>query len=879
MSDREILPGDLKPAHYDLSIYNINVDDFTYEGTVVIDYAVKQSTDEIQLNYRGLKIKDAKVGYEHTKTEVSIDVKNILYDDKKEIVTFKLGQKIADGTSKLKFIVNFEQKIQDNMAGFYRSLYKDPTTGKDSVMLSTQFESTDARRAFPCADEPNLKATFDFKIAVPENWTALSNMPVVSSKSGDDGKKSGSAAHNVKWVTFERTPIMSTYLLAWACGEFEYIEAFTEKYYNGKKLPIRVYTTPGLKEQGRLALDSAVKILDYFSKVFDIDYVLPKCDLLAVHEFSHGAMENWGLITYRTTALLFDEATSDAAYKTRVVYVVAHELAHQWFGNLVTMDWWNELWLNEGFATWVGWFAVDYLYKEWDVFSRFIVEVQQNALALDALRTSHPIEVPVRNGHEIDQIFDHISYLKGASTIRMLSTQLGEQTFLKGVSNYLKKHAYSNARTVDLWNALSDVSGTDVAKAMATWTLKIGFPIVTVTEKDNGDVVLRQDRFLSTGDVQASENETVWTIPLSISDRKGDVLSEKETTIASLGKTQFKLNKNQTSLFRAAYTAERLQAISKLPSLSANDQVGLLADTYSTALAGLGSTSGLLTLVNSLKESTNNFVWTELNLRLGALRSIWALHSEAITGGLRKLSVDVITPILRKLGTSFTESDDYLTVQLRSQIILVAGGLAIPEIVSLSKELLSKWKAGDRRAVHPSLKRAVFRTAIENSTGAELDDTYNVVLEEAKNPSSVDGREASAFALGCVKEDKLIERSYSLLFDGTIPQQDVHTLLNQLCANPASRMKSWQFIKTNWDQIYKSFSSNMVIIDRLMRLTIANYSSKETYDDMVAFFKDKNTTGFDRSLAQSLDVVKGKYQWVDRSSSEVESWLKEHNYL
>lgn len=879
MADREILPNALKPVHYDLTVFGIDIDKYTYQGTVAIDYAVNKATDEIQLNYRGLKVTKAKLAYELTKSEVGVDVNDISYDEKKEVITFKLPEKIADGTSKVKFTVAFEQKIQDNMAGFYRSLYKTPD-GKDAVMLSTQFESTDARRAFPCADEPNLKATFDLRIEVPENWTALSNMPVAASKSADDGKKAGSAnSPGTKWVTFERTPIMSTYLLAWACGDFEYIEDFTEKEYNGKRLPVRVYTTRGLKEQGRLALQSAVKILDYFSSVFGIDYVLPKSDLLAVHEFSHGAMENWGLVTYRTTAVLFDEATSDAAYKMRVVYVVAHELAHQWFGNLVTMDWWNELWLNEGFATWVGWLAVDHLYPEWDVFSRFIVEVQQGALALDALRTSHPIEVPVRNGKEIDQIFDHISYLKGASTIRMLSTQLGLDTFLKGVSNYLKKHAYGNARTVDLWNALSEVSGTDVTKSMSDWTLKIGFPIVTVTEKDNGDVTVRQDRFLSTGDVEAAENETVWTIPLSITGQPDAVLREREATFPGLGNTSFKLNKDQTSLFRTAYSEKRIQAIAQQADLSSKDKVGLLADTYSTALAGLGSTSGLLSLAASLKQETDYFVWSELNARLAVLRSIWALHSEPISEGLRNLSIDLITPILQKLGTEFPAGEDYLTSQLRAQIVQAAGGLGVPQIVELSKDLLAKWKAGDRKAVHPSLKRAVFRTVLENTTGAELADAYEVVLDEAKNPTSVDGREAAAFALGSVKDDKLIERSYTLLFDGTIPQQDVHTLLNRLCGNSASRTRSWQFIKAKWDDIYAAFSSNMVILDRLMRLTIANYASKDVYDDMVAFFKDKDTTGFDRSLAQSLDVVKGKYQWVDRSSAEVEAWLKDHKYL
>jgi aminopeptidase N len=229
------------------------------------------------------------------------------------------------------------------MSGFYRSRYKPTVEPAKSVpkvdewhyMFSTQFESCDARRAFPCFDEPNLKATFDIDLEIPDDQTALSNMPV---KETTKSKKDG-----FKVVAFDRTPIVSTYLVAWAVGDFEYIEAFTERKYNGKSLPVRVYTTRGLKEQGALALDVCHKTVDYFSDIFHVEYPLPKVDLLAVHEFSHGAMENWGLITYRTTAVLFDEAKSDQRFKNRVSYVVCHELAHQWFGNLVTMDWWNEV--------------------------------------------------------------------------------------------------------------------------------------------------------------------------------------------------------------------------------------------------------------------------------------------------------------------------------------------------------------------------------------------------------------------------------------------------------------------------------------------------------------------------------------------------------
>lgn len=298
-------------------------------------------------------------------------MKDVTYDKKNERAHIKLSEALKEGDSTLS--ITFSGVMNDKMAGFYRAKYTPvvqanagtPKVGNHHYMFSTQFEACDARQAFPCFDEPNLKASFEFEIEIPDDLVALSNMP---EKATSKGSKDG-----LKKVSFEKSPVMSTYLYAWAVGDFTYVEDFTRRKYNGKNLPVRVYTTRGLEEQGRFALEHAHKTIDYFSDIFEIEYPLPKSDLLAVHEFAMGAMENWGLVTYRTTAVLFDEEKSDARYKQRVAYVVAHELAHQWFGNLVTMDWWSELWLNEGFATWVGWLAVDHLHPEWQVWSTFVV--------------------------------------------------------------------------------------------------------------------------------------------------------------------------------------------------------------------------------------------------------------------------------------------------------------------------------------------------------------------------------------------------------------------------------------------------------------------------------------------------------------------------
>ncbi|CRK18527.1 hypothetical protein BN1723_011614, partial [Verticillium longisporum] len=371
MADRDVLPDAIKPSHYVVSLRELDFKNWTYQGTVrqvanhPIDVEVIKPTKEVVINALELKLSKASVTVTQNKSTESYESASISLDEKKQRAVIAFDQDIP-ASQKASVLIHFEGILNNDMAGFYRSKYTPAVTPAASVprddewhyMLSTQFEPCDARRAFPCFDEPNLKATFDVELEIPDDQVALSNMPVKDTKKTRDG---------FHLVSFETSPKMSTYLLAWAIGDFEYVEAFTERRYNGKQLPVRVYTTRGLKEQGRWALWHAPRIIDYFSDIFGIEYPLPKADLLAVHEFSAGAMENWGLVTYRTTAVLYDEKTSEPRYANRVAYVVAHELAHQWFGNLVTMDWWDELWLNEGFATWVGWLATDHLHPEWQV--------------------------------------------------------------------------------------------------------------------------------------------------------------------------------------------------------------------------------------------------------------------------------------------------------------------------------------------------------------------------------------------------------------------------------------------------------------------------------------------------------------------------------
>ena len=332
-------------------------------------------------------------------------------------------------------------------------------------------------------------------------------------------------------------------------------------------------------------------------------------------------MENWGLVTYRTTAVLFDEKNSDAKFKQRIAYVVAHELAHQWFGNLVTMDFWDELWLNEGFATWVGWHATDHFHPEWNVWAAFIAEGFQTSLDLDSLRSSHPIEVPVRNALEIDQVFDAISYLKGSSVIRMLSAHLTVPIFLKGVADYLKAHAYGNARTSDLWAALSKASGKDVASFMDNWIRKIGYPVLTIAEEP-GQITVRQSRFLSTGDVKPDEDETLWWVPLALktgastSKASTTALYAKEDTIRDIDESFYKINTDAIGFYRTNYPPERLSKLGAArENLSIQDRIAMIGDADALAVSGLGTAAAVLSLCAEFRDESHYlYTWSSTTL-------------------------------------------------------------------------------------------------------------------------------------------------------------------------------------------------------------------------------------------------------------------------
>ncbi|KAK4674907.1 hypothetical protein QC764_503000 [Podospora pseudoanserina] len=887
MTDRDILPDTFKPVHYDLVITDLDFTTWSYKGTVTIEGQLTKPTTEIVLNTLELKLLNSRIEISQSKSDQSWESSNFTEDTKSQRSTITFAEQLP-ASPKASLTVEFTGELNHDMAGFYRSQYKPVAPPAASVphddefyyMLSTQFESCDARRAFPCFDEPNLKATFDFAIEIPDDQVALSNMPVKETKPATQGKK---------LVSFERSPIMSTYLLAWAVGDFEHIEAFTDREYNGKKIPVRVYTTRGLKEQGQWALQHAPKIIDYFSERFEIDYPLPKSDILAVHEFTHGAMENWGLVTYRMTAILFDEKLSEARFRNRIAYVVAHELAHQWFGNLVTMDWWDELWLNEGFATWAGWLATDHLHPDWDVWPQFINEGMDQAFSLDAVRSSHPIQVEVRDALDVNQIFDKISYLKGCSMIRMLASHLGVKTFLKGIAIYLKKHQYSNAKTEALWAALSEASGTDVNTLMQNWIEKVGFPVLTVTEEDQR-ISVKQSRFLSTGDVKPEDDQTTWWVPLSLKGKTGSkgieplALTTKESTIDGVSNDFYQLNAGATGFYRVNYPESRLKRLgTQLDHLTTEDKIFITGSAADLAFSGHATTAALLSFVQGLKQETHYRVLSQALDSLATIKSIFG-DDEQVKAGLEKLTLEVIDNALKTVGWEAKEGEDFNTGLLRKRLLLTAVSNSHEEIRKGAFERWSAYQANPEQSPIPANLRApVYHSAI-------VTDPANAVAalkKEWYTTPAIDGKEICLQALGRTTDVEVIKKVLlPFLFNSSppaaaadsIPGADMHILSGMFAGNRAARPLMWAYIRDNWDEFTGKLAGNPILVDRMINVSLPKFNDLETLKEIEAFFAGKDTKGFDRTLEQVKDKIRGRAAYKTRDAEGVKQWLVSNGY-
>ncbi|KAF9203865.1 Aminopeptidase 2 mitochondrial [Haplosporangium sp. Z 27] len=943
---RVVLPTNVRPTHYDLTL-TPDLKNFTFYGQILINLDVNKPTTAITLNSNQLVIISAKLTNLALKTESSQDATDITLEKSNETATFTFAQELQPGSTAVLLII-FKGVLNESMNGFYKSSFKDEN-GKTHYIATTQFEATDARKAFPCWDEPAIKATFDITLRVPSELVALSNMNVISEKEisqsgklkGDSTKgpdaapstqkgdvpstqkgdvpstqkgdvpstqkgdvpsaqkgdvpstqkgdvpstqKGDSIGERLKEVKFATTPVMSTYLVAFIVGKFEYIETVTKNL--PKPITCRVYVLPGKTEEAEFALSVTPLALEYFTELFGVAYPLPKMDLITIPDFESGAMENWGLVTYRSIRLLFNEKTSDLSYKRHIAYTICHEIAHQWFGNLVTMDWWDYLWLNEGFATWVGNLAVSKFFPEWDNWSYFIADGFQMGLALDGLRSSHPIEVPCKHPHEIHQIFDAISYYKGASCIRMLSSWLGLDVFLKGIRIYMKKHAYKNTSTEDLWAALSEASGTDVGQFMNPWIKQVGYPVVSVEESaDASTLTFKQSRYLSSGDLNPTEETARWTIPLGIEPTSGDkqanqLLSGDSLSFKLENSGHYKVNSNYSGFFRTAYPATALARISQLikskdPLFTPGDRVGLLADLGALSKSGHVKTSSLLALLESFEEEDQYVVWVAIAERVNVLSSVFYQQPEDFQKGLEKFQLKLFSKAAANLGWETKESDDYRSTLLRKLLLTNAGCAGDENIVKEAQKRFASYTTGDVKALNQNVQSAAFEIVVQH--GDESD--FEKVLKCWRNATATDQKLAAIGALTAVRNPALVQQLFTISVSEEVKAQDIGYFFGGLSRNPIARHDLWDYIKANWEMLSNRYDGSMTLLGNIVKNGVGRFTSEAMAKDCENFFEGKKVDDISRPIAQSLELIRSNAKWVTRDAEDVRQWLTEKGYI
>lgn len=726
---------------YDL-FFDLDFDELKFKGRLLIKLKTEQ---DVVLNSVGLEI-----------LRVNSGENNFRFRQSGEDLIIETGP--FDGTLE----VDYAGTIPDSLAGIYKAPYDH------TYIVTTHFEAAQARRMLPCIDRPDVKAEFKLTVRLRKDLEAISNMPIEAVSA--DGER--------KVVTFQKTPQMSTYLLYLGVGKFE---TLTEKL---GKTEIILATTPGKSRLGKFAQDEAQKAIQFFNSYYSIPYMLPKLHLIAVPEFAMGAMENWGAITFREVRLLVD---SNTGTKTRmqISLAVAHELAHQWFGDLVTMKWWNDIWLNESFATLMAYKAVHSIHPNWGIWNNFFngeprVETLAGALGRDCLKNTHPIEVPVSSLDEIAQIFDAISYGKGAHVIQMIEAYIGEEAFREGVRRYLSAHAYSNATGNTLWSALEDSSGMQVKKIMSSWIQQPGYPVVTASLRE-GKLSLRQERFLMSGDSQG----TTWPIPIIIElndERRTTLMETAEQTIETRGLKSLRINPDRTGFYPVRYFG--LDEFLWQSKLSPVDRWGIAFDAFLFLLAGKMAFNEYLTLVKRFGNEDDTLPAGEVSDQMA---SLYAMIPSKI--------IEVSKEFHRSLLESLEKKTDENSLILQGE---AAGRLAVID-ENYASELGGEFK--NYAKVPPDMKQAV---ALAYARSA---NDFDKLALAYRRSSSDEDKVRFLTAMTAFADIGLVQRSLDFALNGEVKRQDVIRAIYAATENPQAKDVAWNWLQSNMDKLQELYRS------------------------------------------------------------------------
>ncbi|XP_074598352.1 puromycin-sensitive aminopeptidase-like isoform X2 [Brevipalpus obovatus] len=854
------LPTSVIPSLYDITIKS-DLNSFLFTGSERVTVKIIEAVDRIVLNVDDVAIERAVYIADGSETNG-----RVVIDTEAEIAIIFFQQNIHPGSGIL--TLWFNGKIRDDMKGFYRCKYTNSETGEEKFSACTQFASTYARKAFPCWDEPAIKAHFRLTIIVPKDMVALSNTNIVSENPFKDDP-------SLKVVQFAETPRMSTYLLAYLFGEYDYLETKTNT-----GVSIKVFTPIGKKEQGMFSLRMAERSLEFYEQYFNVPYPLEKLDHIGVSDFLYAAMENWGLILYRESRFLFDPENSSNITKIDIATVVAHETAHQWFGNLVTMEWWTHLWLNEGFASFMQYLATDRIHPEFDIWSEFVSRLSMEAFRLDSLHNTHSIEIPVGHPSEVESIFDAISYNKGAAIIRMCHSWIGDEAFRQGMYSYLTKFAYKNAVTEDLWRELEEISKKPVQKMMSTWTKQRGHPIVFVSARNDGNkriLTLSQERFTFDGLLDDEEKQMLWEIPISVvtpddpgSPRVSTLMETKsmEIELDDLNSHDWvKINSNALGFYRVCYASDMVELIKPAiveKRIGPVDRLQIISDLFAASMAGKTSTVDFLKTLSSYKQEEDYVTWAAIDTDFGKLSSL--ISYTKFQSKFAEFGLKLYAHIFGKLGFDSSSDDKHTDNLLRTIVLGRLVSLGDDNVIKEAKKRFVDHLNG--KVMSPDLRENVYRAIAKFGSDEDFDKLFELYDKE----SLVEEKLRLARAAAAASQPARVQRLLDFSLSNKVRSQDFCGLiLSTLCSEESANL-AWEFYCKNVDEIRRRYGTHQTsakMIEGLIRI----FASEGKKNEIERFFSTNNFPGLESYILRGLESIKNNITWLSNQAELVGTFL------
>jgi len=845
------LPKEIVPTEYSVRFVP-NVDKFTFTGRETVKLSVHNPVHQLVLNALGLKVTDASVDGK------ALPQSAIKTDEKNELLTLVLPSQVAAGDHTL--ALSFSGKINQQGQGLFYMRYQEQGTGAKKIALGTQFEATDARRLFPCWDEPSFRARFQLTAVVPENWLAVSNMPIESEKKVSDGKE----------VRFAATPSMSSYLNVFVAGELDLIES------RSGPTQLRVIATKGKAEMGRYALEATAQILQYYNDYFGVAYPLPKLDQIAIPGGFGGAMENWGGITYYELGLLFEPEKSSAATRQGIYEVIAHETAHQWFGDLVTMAWWDNLWLNEGFASWTGSKCTAHFNPQWEVWlekniprdpTRRTGISKELEMEGDARSTTHAIQQPIANEAEASSAFDDITYRKGQAFLLMLESFLGEDVFRDGIRRYMAAHKYSNSTTADLWNALSEASGKPVGAIATGWTEQPGFPVVRV-KRDGEDVSLTQERFT----IHFPKAPALqWKIPLTyfvLGDAKlrSRLMTDKIDNLQGIPADRaLKVNAEGAGNYRVEYDEPSWKLLlDALPKLSVADRVNLLGDAWAFVQANRAPLPSYFDLIERLPAGVELAEREQIINVFDYINRL--LIGNPTRGRFQSYARLILRPTFDQLGWEPKKDETPRAALLRASLIDALGDLDDQEIVVGCRERFQKYIV-DPASVAPDLRPSIFRIV-----GRYTDDaTWNKLHELGLKTTSTEEKLNYYDALAAARDPKLAAQTLQISLTDELPTSRAVFLVAKVARDSEHPDLAWNFAKANMKALLAK--TDALGINRYAPSLFTFFSEESRADELKAYAKTNLPAASAKEVAKAVDEVEFRAEFKRRLANQLTTWI------